>query len=178
MKVRCIKTGIHEFIRIGQEYEVIEEQVKGCYQIMNNNNQYFSYEKELFELVEDENVEVIKIKEWSELDGVKNDKFVIICKGRSNVISMFTKGEEFYVGDLCTDYIDEKTIIGILKLVGFDVEFIKSPLEQVKDIIKNRISVVNNWTCYNEELENDKLVIKGEMQSLLKEIERIEKNEP
>ncbi len=70
MKVRCIATGDHAFIEIGEEYEVIENR-EGLYQLKNGNNQHYSYGKELFEVVEDK--EVVKIKEWKQLDSCSNE---------------------------------------------------------------------------------------------------------
>jgi len=128
--------------------------------------------------LEGKDEKTIQIKEWKQLNYCSNDKYLIMVDYLQIHVRILPDDKEIAPSlRIVIPNFSNEEIIGILKLVGFDVEFIKSPLEQVKDIIKNRISVVNNWTCYNEEIENDKLVIKGEMQSLLEEIERIEKDD-
>jgi hypothetical protein len=83
-------------------------------------------------------IEVMKIKAWKELYGKENEKYTIRTDGET--IDVLLKE------DLCEEVVsiwqvfkDIDRTLGILKYFGFEVEFQKSPLEQVKDEIEKRI---------------------------------------
>lgn len=59
MKVKCVSTVyisyVYNFITIGKEYEVVNELIT-CYELTNDEGYIIAYEKELFEVVEEEPV--------------------------------------------------------------------------------------------------------------------------
>lgn len=53
MKIKCIDRGANEHITVGKVYDVIKDSAHG-YNIVSDTGEKFVYEKDLFEIVDDE----------------------------------------------------------------------------------------------------------------------------
>jgi hypothetical protein len=187
MKVRCKTTrGLntnwyYQEITAGNMYEVLGEG-DTYYVIISDKGRHLAYRKELFEVVEEEKMEsVIKIKEWKDLNGLKNEKYVMRISYRTIYVRKLpdnaheVEALRIFIPDYAT-----KEIIEFLKILSFNIEFQKSPLEQVKKEIEKRISDVDFENLDSNEKQT-KLYWCGRVDEALaiKEIiERIEKDEP
>jgi len=181
MKVRCIKRKAknnywnYVAITIGKIYEVLKENNDGYLIEDDNGNAFMYYEKYLFEIVEEEKMKVVKIKSWEDLDGVKNDNYFLTVGG-NGFISAYDLTKTKYYGEF-KPKLDANLTIAWLKLFGFNIEFIESPLEQVKEYIthkKSNIKAITIRDDYNNGYADGEM---SALNALLLKIERIEKDE-
>jgi len=131
MKVKCKDKYYSESITIGEEYILMRES-ETHYAIINDDGDMVSYDKKYFEPIEQKEKSNKKtIKDWKDLDGFENDRFVL--RWRNCVIALILKGKnriiDFDTGYLrpChfEDFDSRDTVLAWLKLFGFDVEFEK-----------------------------------------------------
>jgi hypothetical protein len=121
----------------------------------------------------------MKIKKWKDLDRIKNDRYLIWVDQRQIYVRILPDDDITKWSSL-TMFIPDFTteeIIGILKSVGFNVEFIKSPLEQVKEYLnhkKSNIKKLPTQDSYSSGYTDGELSI---LNGLLYKIERIEKDD-
>jgi cell division protein FtsI/penicillin-binding protein 2 len=80
----------------------------------------------------------MKIKNWEDLYNAENKKY-IIKKSNNYGFAIYTMPyDDFteWVAYINPFKLKSETAIEMLKALGFDVKFIKSPLEQVKEELK------------------------------------------
>ena len=91
------------------------------YRIKEDKSEWF-WVKEMFEPVG----ELIKIKEWEDLDEVENEKYKIIVSG-SNYLYICNNGHpNHYASYLVTDALSKQVALDWLRSFGFNVEFGKT----------------------------------------------------
>jgi len=132
--------------------------------------------KNRFEIVEEEKMEVVKIKQWKDLNGVKNDKYVIVEQLSQIYVRALpddkTNDASFRIH---TKDFTEDQIIKILKSIGFNIEFQKSPLEQMKEEVRKiKSTAINNWMQTDDHYWDG---VQHACLATLDVIERIEKDE-
>jgi hypothetical protein len=162
--------------------EIME--IAECFKNYKGDNRYriknsiWAWSDSMLCIVEGKKMEVVKIKEWSNLNGVKNDKYELEWSERDNSFQVNLPNKtNYYVADIEIDKANEETIIAWLKLFGFNIEFIKSPLEQVKEYIahkKSNIKAITIRDDYNNGYADGEM---SALNALLLKIERIEKDE-
>jgi len=83
----------------------------------------YTWTDEMFEEVENK---IMKIKKWEDLHGFENEK-CIIKKAHSCISIDFKNGDFISVAIISLEELENNTILSVLKLFGFDVEFVEEP---------------------------------------------------
>jgi hypothetical protein len=104
-------------------YTVISE-VDGYYELKNDAGIIKQYDKQYFTPIKEE---VMKIKEWKDLDGVssENGNHFIYCKAADQIEVKNTNRDSLIFID--TEFASAEQIVVVLKAVGLEVEFEKEP---------------------------------------------------
>jgi hypothetical protein len=69
---------------------------------------------------------MIKIKNWEDLHTIDNEKY-IIRKAHSCISIDLKNGEFISVAIISLEELEDNAILSVLKLFGFDVEFVEEP---------------------------------------------------
>lgn len=159
MRVRCISKGRYKgFLTDGKIYDVISER-DGCYKLLDNDRRIGHFYKEYFKVI---NTEQIKIKQWSDLEGLESkDKWgnkTIVAWVNSDEINIKTSG----IGGAAFGrlfYLDNRfkggreRVLEELALCGFEVEFIEKPVLNEKQRLELRyLSSIKGykWVARND----------------------------
>jgi hypothetical protein len=148
MKVRCINNGVIIFsaaenLTLGKIYlvENIDNEETFYYKIKDDTGNTRWYSQNRFVIVEEEKMEVIKIKEWQDLNNKSNDDYYLEVIGtRIFVYRITTSILEI---SIFFEQMPKQKVIELLLHLGFNVKFKELP--KISDRLYQICKAYKGW---------------------------------